>query len=310
VKAVAPERRPPPLRRVFCADWVNAVFIHYRIDPAVLQPHVPFELDLYKGYAYVTLVAFMQQNLRPAVGGLLSTVLSRPVASHAFLNMRTYVRHHGESGIYFIAEWIPNRLSALLGPPLYGLPFRLGRLSYAHDAGCGRVTGFVRAHGVPRDAGALRFEARAASATLDRGGGLDEFLLERYAAYTSTGAGKSRLLRRFRIAHAPWPQARAEVRFAEATLPRLAGPWWSHAEFAGANYSPGVFDVEIGAPERIDLRPPAAAPAWSSHSSRFCRSGSPCPPRLSAPAPAPGARNCDLTSSPAWIDLPVRGTRA
>jgi uncharacterized protein len=247
--------RPPPLRPAFRADWVNAVFIHYRIDPEVLQPYVPFELDLYEGHAYVTLVAFTQQNLRPAVGGSLSAALSRPVGCHAFLNVRTYVRHKGESGIYFIAEWIPNRLSALLGPPLYGLPFRLGRLSYAHDAKGGRVTGSVRAHGVPRNAGMFRFDARAAPATLGRARGLDEFLVERYAAYTSTGAGENRVLRRFRIAHAPWPQVRADLRLAEASLPGLAGSWWPHARFAGANYSPGVFDVEIGPPERVEARP-------------------------------------------------------
>jgi uncharacterized protein len=249
---------PPPLHRVFRADWVNAVFIHYRIDPEILQPHVPFDLDLYNGHAYVTLVAFTQQNLRPTVGGRLSAALSRPVGCHEFLNVRTYVRHRGESGIYFIAEWIPNRLSALLGPRLYGLPFRLGRLSYAHDEPGGRVTGSVRAHGVPRDAGTLRFDARAASATFGGARGLDEFLVERYAAYTSTGTGTNRVLRRFRIAHAPWPQVRAEVRLAEATLPRLAGPWWSRAQFAGANYSPGVFDVEIGPPERVNPRATAS----------------------------------------------------
>jgi alginate O-acetyltransferase complex protein AlgI len=255
LNAPASAHRPTPLRPVFRADWVNAVFIHYRIDPAVLQPHVPFELDLYKGDAYVTLVAFTQQNLRPTVGGRLSAALSRPVGCHAFLNVRTYVRHQGESGIYFIAEWIPNRLSALLGPRLYGLPFRLGRLCYRHDAARGRVTGSVHAYGVPRDAGALRFEARAASANFDRARGLDEFLVERYAAYTCAGAGENRVLRRFRIAHAPWPQVRAKVRLAEATLRRLAGSWWPHAEFAGAHYSPGVFDVEIGPPQRLDPRP-------------------------------------------------------
>src|SRR5438552_18640724 len=34
--------------RPFClADWSRALFIHYSIDPAILQPHVTFPLDLF-----------------------------------------------------------------------------------------------------------------------------------------------------------------------------------------------------------------------------------------------------------------------
>ena len=220
--------RDAPFRPVFRADWVDAVFIHYRIDPAVLQPHVPFELDLYGGYAYVTLVAFTQRNLRPTVGGRLAEALSRPVGCHPFLNVRSYVRHRGEAGIYFIAEWIPNRLSALIAPPLYGLPFRLGRLSYMKDQR-GGIHGSVRAHGAPREAGTLRFDARPLSAELHPARGLDAFLIERYTAYTGTPQAHGPL-RRFRIAHAPWPQTRAAVTLIESTLPHLAGPWWPLAE--------------------------------------------------------------------------------
>jgi uncharacterized protein len=264
---------------------VDAVFIHYRVDPAVLQPHVPFELDLYEGQAYVTLVAFTQQNLRPTTGGRLAALLSRPVGCHAFLNVRTYVRHRGEAGIYFIAEWIPNRLSTLLGPPLYGLPFRLGKLTYATGAegAAGRpITGTVRAHGASREAGTLAFEARPAPGTSGPARGLDEFLVERYTAYTSRGAGKKRVLRRFRIAHAPWPQVRAEVRVSDASLPHLAGPWWPQARYAGANYSPGVMDVAIGPPETLD----AERRVRDNIGGHFPSPGTPDRPTLFAWAPA------------------------
>ena len=44
------------------------VFIHYEIDPQQLQPEIPFELDLYKGHAYVSLVAFRQNHFRFSKG--------------------------------------------------------------------------------------------------------------------------------------------------------------------------------------------------------------------------------------------------
>src|SRR5262245_1032444 len=97
------------------ADWCDALFIHFKAEPADLQPMIPFELDTRDGGAYISLVAFTQKNLRFARGGRLAHLFAKPLAAHEFLNLRTYVRVNGEAAIYFLAEWIPNRLAALIG---------------------------------------------------------------------------------------------------------------------------------------------------------------------------------------------------
>src|SRR5690348_5003511 len=94
---------------LFYSDWLRAVFIHYEVDPVLLQRFVPFPLDLRDGKAYVSLVAFTMEGLRPCRGGPLAAWALAPIATHELLNVRTYVRHGNETGIYFIAEWIPNR---------------------------------------------------------------------------------------------------------------------------------------------------------------------------------------------------------
>src|SRR5829696_5541135 len=111
---------------MFTADWLDVIFVHFRIDPARLAPLVPLPLDVYQGDAYVSLVAFTQSNLRPRVGGRFGAMLAAPLAHHEFLNVRTYVRCGDDArgdggggdvrGIFFIAEWIPNRLAAFVGP--------------------------------------------------------------------------------------------------------------------------------------------------------------------------------------------------
>src|SRR5258708_3228276 len=111
---------------LFYADWLRAVFIHYEADPEALQREVPFELDLDDGRAYVSLVAFTMRDMRPRIGGRLAAWLLKPIATHEFLNVRTYVRHGGETGIYFLAEWLSNPLSVWLGPLTFGLPYRFG----------------------------------------------------------------------------------------------------------------------------------------------------------------------------------------
>ncbi len=98
---------------------MSVLFLHYEIEPATLQPHVPFALDVRDGRAYVSLVAFSQQKLRFTFGGVWTAWAGTLAANHDFLNVRTYVCEAGEAGIFFLREWVNNRLALLLGPRLY-----------------------------------------------------------------------------------------------------------------------------------------------------------------------------------------------
>ncbi len=232
-------------RHLFVCDWMRALFIHYEVDPVVLQSEVPFELDLREGRAFVSLVAFTMRNLRPAFGGRLGALLTAPAAAHGLFNVRTYVCHQGERGIYFITEWIPNRLSILIGPHTYGLPYRYGRLDYHHDHEGSEVRGSVDAGRGGRIAYAGRL-AQPASFTVCEPGGLAEFFLERYTAFTCCG----RRRRLFRIWHEPWPQTSIDIELRDISALSSTGRWPSAARLVGANYSPGVRNVWIGRPRR------------------------------------------------------------
>ena len=211
---------------------MSVLFIHYELDPATLQPSVPFALDVRDGKAYVSLVAFSQQELRLAWGSALTAWAGAYVANHDFLNVRTYVRENGQAGIHFIVEWVPSRLAMWIAPRLYGLPYRLGQFE------AGRVNDATG-----------RFEYRAEAVTgfgPSSPGSLDEFLLERYVAYTQYHGVR----RRFRVTHTSWPQTPVPVEVLDDSLLRGNCPWWPAARFVGANYSPGV-SVTIGRPERL-----------------------------------------------------------
>jgi uncharacterized protein YqjF (DUF2071 family) len=235
---------------IFVADWRDALFIHFRVDPVLLQPTVGLPLDLYEGHAYISLVAFTQHNLRPTIGGRLAAWLSKPLASHEFLNLRTYVRHSNERGIYFLAEWIPNRLATLIGPRLYGLPYRLGQLNYTTRPD-GHLTRDVAA-----STGHLNCIATldpSATAAISPRASETEFLLERYIAFTH----RKGTLRQFQIRHDPWLQVPADVQITNDDL--LNGV--PRTEPCSAHYSQGLTDVSIGRPERLAVRPSASPPA-------------------------------------------------
>jgi uncharacterized protein YqjF (DUF2071 family) len=225
-------------------DWVRALFIHYEVEPAALQRQVPFALDLREGEAWVSLVAFSMRRLRPRAGGKVAEWLFRPLSNHEFLNVRTYVRPRGEPGIYFIAEWLNNRACTLLGPLSYGLPYRFGKIAYAHRHEQGILTGTVQGGaGADRLSYAGRLPADPRFAPCEPGS-LDEFLLERYSAYTCHRGAT----RRFDIWHKPWPQVPLEMALHEDKLLHQTGPWFQSARRACANYSTGAKDIWIGPP--------------------------------------------------------------
>lgn len=246
------------VRPLFRCNWERVLMIHFEVDAKELQRDVPYPLDLRDGKTYVSLVAFTMSDTRPSIGGRIAAWLFRPIANCRFLNLRAYVKVDGERAIYFISEWLSNRLCVPLGPPTFGLPYRPGTNNYRHEHERGELLGEVTGR-----------EGRCAyHAEIDEGtefvpcmpGTLAEFLMERYTAFTNR--------KMFRVWHAPWPQTPVEVKIEDASL-FDEWTWFKHAKIVGANYSPGVEDVGLGGPHRLrkmDLLPlmllPVVAFAW------------------------------------------------
>ena len=235
---------------LFHCSWDRAVFLHYRVEPRFLQPQIPFGLDLFDGQAYVSLVAFTLRNMRLTHPHL--KFITNPLHTHSFLNVRTYVQVGKMRGIYFLAEWLDNRLATLLGPVLYGLPYRFGKLTYRHNFPevVGQVLGGMGSVTPMPVRPALRYTAElSSSANYEAAspGTLDHFLLERYLAFTKHGPFR----RLFQVWHNPWPQTPIGAQITCATLLHSTGPWFPHAHFTSANFSPGVSDVQMGRPRPL-----------------------------------------------------------
>ena len=229
---------------LFYADWLRAVFIHYEVDAECLRRAVPFELDLCESKAYLSLVAFTMRGMRPRFGGKLAAALFKPIATHGFLNARAYVRHRGEPGIYFLAEWLSNPVSVKLGPVTFGLPYRFGRLEYQHHHEAGTLCGSVKS---PGSSLCLEYDSAIDSNSKFEpceSNSRDEFLLERYTAFTAKGPWRGF----FRIWHPPWLQTLIDLKVSDARLLTNAWPWFKDAKFVGANYSPGLNGVWMGRP--------------------------------------------------------------
>lgn len=229
--------------RFFLADWLDMIFLHFEVDGDALQRLVPVEIDRFEGRTWVSLVAFTMRGMRFARGGAATRWLTAPIATHRFLNIRTYVRHEGTAGIFFLREWLDNRLAVAIGPATFSLPYRLGTIRYDHSR---------------EEGGSARVEAGEGSLGWDLGprgreriagpGTLESFLLERYVAFAA-GGGCPRF---FRVWHRPWRFGDVEIAWRgksllENTFPGL----FADSALAGAHGSEGVRDVWMGRPHRV-----------------------------------------------------------
>jgi uncharacterized protein YqjF (DUF2071 family) len=237
----------PPEPAWFIADWRRMVFVHFSLRPQLLAPHVPHPLDLHDGRAWVSLVFFRLEGLRPPGSGPLGRALFRPISDHAFLNVRTYVRAEAGPGIHFLAEWIPNRLSAWFGPRTYGLPYRLGSFDCdlsGDSGGVGRIAVHDAALGQDLS---IAFPTQPAPLVVASPGTTASFLLERYTAYT----WRKPVRRFFQVSHPPWRYHAADWLRADTALIAAAFPWFGAAEFHSAHMSPGVGGVRMSRPCRL-----------------------------------------------------------
>ena len=237
-------RRDEPL---FIAGWENVLMIHFEVDSEALQHDVPFELHLFDGRAFVSPVAFTMRNLRPCFGGRLAAWLLRPIATHDFLNIRTYVRHGGETGIHFLAEWLSNRLAVRLGPATFSLPYRYGHTNYHYDWQNSIVQGRV-VDAISRDKFQYHGELSVpADFTSCEAGSLEEWLMERYIAFNSAGGR----MRSFRVWHPPWQQCSVNAEIHDNELLKKNWLWFDDAHLISASFSQGFREVWMGRPHRI-----------------------------------------------------------
>jgi uncharacterized protein len=94
------------------ADFRSLIFLNYRVERELLEPRLPsgVELDLLNGSAYISLVAFLFENLH---------VQGFPAPFHQKfeeVNLRFYVKQKGTTeekrGVTFIREIVPKTLMA------------------------------------------------------------------------------------------------------------------------------------------------------------------------------------------------------
>ena len=202
--------------------------MHWPVPIEVLRPLVPasLELDVYDGVAYVGVVPFAMQGVRPRWWP----------ASCAFnfleTNVRTYVYRGDQPGVYFLSLEAASGLAAWAARQFWGLPYYHAKMSVERtgDEVCYQT---VR-HG-SRVSLKVRYRIGEPLET-SQPDTLEFFFLERYLLFVerngTTYAGQ--------VHHTPYPAQRAEVLEVNDGLLPAAGLDCCDGTPAFAHYSSGV----------------------------------------------------------------------
>jgi len=118
IDRLAPARRPQ--RPVWgWQSWRQLLFMHWPVELQALRDAVPssFELDLHEGVAYVGVVPFAMQGVRPRF------VPQAAALDFLETNVRTYVLRDGEPGVYFFSLEAASRLAVGAARAAFALPY-------------------------------------------------------------------------------------------------------------------------------------------------------------------------------------------
>lgn len=192
-----------PLKMV----WRELLFAHWPVDADELRGLLPvgLPLDIAEGKAWVSVVPFRMTGV--GVRGL-------PGHRFAELNLRTYVRHKENAGVWFFSLDAASRLAVRVARRRFHLPYFDALMSVRREGDWISYRS-QRIHGGAPPA-LLNARYRGTGGVREAAAGsLEQWLTERYSFYCTDPVGRP-----FRgdIRHRPWPLQAAEVEWGTCAM--------------------------------------------------------------------------------------------
>lgn len=208
---------PPPSRPwVMTQIWHDLLFLHWPIEPRLLRPAVPeqLDLDIFGGTAWLAIVPFWMTGIR------LRWMPPIPWASgFPELNVRTYVRHRDRPGVYFMSLDAPHRLLSAIARRWFHLPYVGANVSIERGPEWIAFQSRRRGPASARTSFEVRYRPNGPprEASTDA---ISQWMVERYRLYTTD---RSDRVWSADIHHRVWSLQPAAVELSANTLPAAHG---------------------------------------------------------------------------------------
>lgn len=181
------------------AEWRRLALANYEVDPAVLQPYLPYktELDTFNGICYASLVGFLFKNTR---------VLGIKIPGHIHfeeVNLRFYVRYKSgdqwKRGVVFVKEIVPKHAISFVANTLYNEKYETRKMEHTWKQEQGELfTQYRWKNGSDWFSFSVTSETEAQPIPENS---VTEFITEHYWGYNRTGARKTT---EYEVTHPKW----------------------------------------------------------------------------------------------------------
>ena len=211
----------------FYQEWNDALFLHWEVDYNSLSNlvHPELELDLFEGKPWVSLVAFNMERIRPRYLPSLT-----PISNFPEINIRTYVKYKGKSGVHFLSIEGAKSLSCLIARSISELPYRFSKMSRTKESFLSNNSDFG-------DSFMIRYSI---GEKMNQKQPIDLWLTERYALFQHT----EKHINEFEIHHIEWPIFELELKEIDINYQRFDNLLSTSPDKCG--YSTGVQVIAWG----------------------------------------------------------------
>lgn len=218
------EHRPyeiPNSKWKYYQEWNDVIFLHWQVDMEKLKGFLPhkMEVDTFKGYPWVSLVAFSMEKIRPRNLPYLSLI-----SNFHEINVRTYCKVDGKAGVSFLSIEGGNHFSCKVAKLISDLPYRYSNIK--------RKSNLFESNNYQfNDSLKIKYQTGNANNSKDE---LDIWLTERYALFQQSGLN----VNQFEIHHAEWPISKINIEKLELNYSRFNELLTNNPD--RVHYSPGV----------------------------------------------------------------------
>lgn len=201
------EHRPwktPGSKWKYYQEWNRTIFLHWKADTEDIKTFIPneLEIDTIDGDAWVSLVAFTMERIR-----LRNFISFSPISTFDEINIRTYVKSHNKTGVYFLSIEGGKKLSCQIAKRISELPYRysiMKRTRNAYEA-CNEEYG-----------DRINLDYKIGQIITEKSK-LDKWLTERYALFQDSGDS----INQFEIHHQEWELKNIELVNLNLDYPRF-----------------------------------------------------------------------------------------
>jgi len=216
--------------KIMHQSWRDLLFLHWKIDPALIQETLPEGLfvDTFDGSAYISVIPFLLQDLHlpliPPIPGFSNFVE---------INLRTYVNDkNGLPGVWFYSLHINSKLCAFIAKKVFGLPYHFAEIELKKSENT-----HIKYNLKDENSSLMEFNYQPdGNLYLAKPETLDFFLLERYVLF-SLYANE---LYVGRVHHVPYPISKVNATYKAENLFTFNSFKHPSQKPDLINYSPGL----------------------------------------------------------------------